>query len=158
MVPVLVHHISYLIYYNLLLHLLDQQWNGRTNKEIGHSPNFQGVSSFLQAFTLFATHFLELCQLESLYPNVENQHMQIQHTRSGDTGAESVVYTYLLNRGSSEERHYGTESVKSNNSPVGNVHGISHRACFCFSRTESSRNDSPSFKRNSRGKDNCFKS
>lgn len=32
-----MHHISYLIYYNLLLHLLDQQWNGRTNKEIGHS-------------------------------------------------------------------------------------------------------------------------
>ncbi|XP_063355901.1 mutS protein homolog 4 isoform X3 [Pelmatolapia mariae] len=61
----------------------------------------------LKAFTLFATHFLELCQLESLYPNVENQHMQVQHTRSGDTGAESVVYTYLLNRGSSEERHYG---------------------------------------------------
>ncbi|XP_063355906.1 mutS protein homolog 4 isoform X7 [Pelmatolapia mariae] len=66
-----------------------------------------GLSCFLQAFTLFATHFLELCQLESLYPNVENQHMQVQHTRSGDTGAESVVYTYLLNRGSSEERHYG---------------------------------------------------
>nr|XP_004540678.2 mutS protein homolog 4 isoform X2 [Maylandia zebra] len=66
----------------------------------------------LKAFTLFATHFLELCQLESLYPNVENQHMQIQHTRSGDTGAESVVYTYLLNRGSSEERHYGLRAAE----------------------------------------------
>lgn len=63
-----------------------------------------------QAFTLFATHFLELCQLESLYPNVENQHMEVQHTRSGDTGEEQVVYTYLLNRGHSEERHYGRES------------------------------------------------
>lgn len=38
--------------------------------------------------------------------------MEVQHTRNGDTGAESVVYTYLLNRGCSEERHYGTESVK----------------------------------------------
>lgn len=66
----------------------------------------------LQAFTLFATHFLELCQLESLYPNVENQHMEVQHTRSADTGAERVVYTYLLNRGRSEERHYGMESGK----------------------------------------------
>ncbi|XP_005477028.1 mutS protein homolog 4 isoform X1 [Oreochromis niloticus] len=66
----------------------------------------------LKAFTLFATHFLELCQLESLYPNVENQHMQVQHTRSGDTGAESVVYTYLLNRGSSEERHYGLRAAE----------------------------------------------
>ncbi|KAL3968959.1 hypothetical protein ACER0C_028916 [Sarotherodon galilaeus] len=66
----------------------------------------------LKAFTLFATHFLELCQLESLYPNVENQHMQVQHTCSGDTGAESVVYTYLLNRGSSEERHYGVRAAE----------------------------------------------
>lgn len=60
-----------------------------------------------QAFTLFATHFLELCQLETLYPNVENQHMEVQHTRTGDTGTESVVYTYLLRRGCSEERNYG---------------------------------------------------
>lgn len=72
----------------------------------------------MQAFTLFATHFLELCQLESLYPNVENQHLEVQHTRSNDTGAESVVYTYLLKRGCSEDRNYGTESVKSKYSPV----------------------------------------
>lgn len=56
---------------------------------------------------MFATHFLELCQLESIYPNVENQHMEVQHTRSGDTGAEQVLYTYLLSRGCAEERHYG---------------------------------------------------
>lgn len=74
--------------------------------------NLQGVCC-LQAFTLFATHFLELCQLQSLYPSVENQHMEVQHTRSADTGTERVVYTYLLNRGCSEERHYGTESLKS---------------------------------------------
>ncbi|KAF3844835.1 hypothetical protein F7725_007998 [Dissostichus mawsoni] len=71
----------------------------------------------LKAFTLFATHYLELCHLESLYPNVENQHMEVQHTRSGDTGAESVVYTYLLNRGCSEERHYGTELAKHHSDP-----------------------------------------
>ncbi|KAK2891758.1 hypothetical protein Q8A73_017423 [Channa argus] len=65
----------------------------------------------LQAFTLFATHFLELCQLESIYPNVENQHMEVQHTRSADTG-ESVVYTYLLNRGCSEERYYGFRAAE----------------------------------------------
>lgn len=67
----------------------------------------------LQAFTLFATHFLELCQLETLYPNVENQHMEVQHTRSSsDSGTDSVVYTYLLQRGCSEDRHYGTQAVK----------------------------------------------
>uniref|UniRef100_H2MNA4 MutS homolog 4 n=1 Tax=Oryzias latipes TaxID=8090 RepID=H2MNA4_ORYLA len=66
----------------------------------------------LKAFTLFATHFLELCQLESLYPNVENQHMEVQHTRSGDTGVEHVVYTYLLKRGCSEERLYGLRAAE----------------------------------------------
>lgn len=66
----------------------------------------------LKAFTLFATHFLELCQLESLYPNVENQHMEVQHTRSSDSGTDSVVYTYALQRGCSEDRHYGTEGGK----------------------------------------------
>lgn len=64
-----------------------------------------------KAFTLFATHFLELCQLESLYPNVENQHMEVQHTRNRDSGAEQVVYTYLLSRGCSEERQYGKQLV-----------------------------------------------
>lgn len=67
----------------------------------------------LQAFTLFATHFLELCQLESLYPNVENQHMEVQHTRSSDTGQDCVVYSYVLKRGCSEERQYGAQSVKN---------------------------------------------
>uniref|UniRef100_A0A3B3CUB6 MutS homolog 4 n=1 Tax=Oryzias melastigma TaxID=30732 RepID=A0A3B3CUB6_ORYME len=66
----------------------------------------------LKAFTLFATHFLELCQLESLYPNVENQHMEVQHMRSGDTGVEQVVYTYLLKRGCSEERLYGLRAAE----------------------------------------------
>lgn len=36
--------------------------------------------------------------------------MEVQHTRSSDTGAEGVVYTFLLSRGCSEERHYGTVS------------------------------------------------
>ncbi|TNN42249.1 MutS 4 [Liparis tanakae] len=49
----------------------------------------------LKAFTLFATHFLELCQLESLYPNAENQHMEVQHTRSGDTGLRAAEMTAL---------------------------------------------------------------
>ncbi|MBN3281547.1 MSH4 protein, partial [Polyodon spathula] len=30
-----------------------------------------------RAFTLFAMHFLELCQLEALYPNVENHHIGV---------------------------------------------------------------------------------
>uniref|UniRef100_A0A3Q2DG95 MutS homolog 4 n=1 Tax=Cyprinodon variegatus TaxID=28743 RepID=A0A3Q2DG95_CYPVA len=71
----------------------------------------------LKAFTLFATHFLELCQLESLYPNVENQHMEVQHTRSRDSGTEQVVYTYLLSRGCSEEKHYGLRAAEMTSLP-----------------------------------------
>ncbi|RXM92782.1 MutS protein-like 4 [Acipenser ruthenus] len=41
-----------------------------------------------RAFTLFATHFLELCQLEALYPNVENHHMGVTLTRSASSNAE----------------------------------------------------------------------
>nr|XP_015205697.1 PREDICTED: mutS protein homolog 4 isoform X2 [Lepisosteus oculatus] len=64
-----------------------------------------------RAFTIFATHFLELCQLETLYPNVENLHMEVQHTRSSDN-TEKVTYTYLLNRGCSEERNYGLKAAE----------------------------------------------
>uniref|UniRef100_A0AAY4A7J5 DNA mismatch repair proteins mutS family domain-containing protein n=1 Tax=Denticeps clupeoides TaxID=299321 RepID=A0AAY4A7J5_9TELE len=66
----------------------------------------------LKAFTLFATHYLELCHLETLYPNVENQHMQVQHICSAETGVENMVYTYLLSRGSSEERNYGIRAAE----------------------------------------------
>lgn len=34
--------------------------------------------------------------------------MEVQHIRNVETGDENVVYTYLINRGCSEERHYGT--------------------------------------------------
>ncbi|KAG9268561.1 hypothetical protein AMEX_G17546 [Astyanax mexicanus] len=71
----------------------------------------------LKAFTLFATHYLELCQLETLYPNVENQHMQVQHIRREDNSTESVVYTYLLTRGFSEERNYGIRAAEMTSMP-----------------------------------------
>ncbi|XP_077094512.1 mutS protein homolog 4 isoform X1 [Siphateles boraxobius] len=71
----------------------------------------------IKAFTLFATHFLELCQLETLYPNVENHHMQVQHVRAGDGRAEKVVYTYQLSRGHSEERNYGIRAAEMTNLP-----------------------------------------
>ncbi|XP_017567259.1 mutS protein homolog 4 isoform X3 [Pygocentrus nattereri] len=71
----------------------------------------------VKAFTLFATHFLELCQLETLYPNVENQHMQVQHIRGSDGSTERVVYTYLLTRGCSEERSYGIRAAEITSMP-----------------------------------------
>ncbi|RXN11341.1 mutS -like protein [Labeo rohita] len=71
----------------------------------------------LKAFTLFATHYLELCQLQTLYPNVENQHMQVQHVRTEDGRAERVVYTYQLTRGHSEERNYGIRAAEITSLP-----------------------------------------
>ncbi|XP_072545639.1 mutS protein homolog 4 [Salminus brasiliensis] len=75
----------------------------------------------LKAFSLFATHFLELCQLETLYPNVENQHMQVQHIRRDDSSTESVVYTYLLTRGCSEERNYGIRAAEMTSMPLSTI-------------------------------------
>ncbi|XP_058842577.1 mutS protein homolog 4-like [Acipenser ruthenus] len=70
-----------------------------------------------RAFTLFATHFLELCQLEALYPNVENHHMGVTLTRSASSNAEKVTYTYLLSRGRSEEKNYGLRAAEITSLP-----------------------------------------
>ncbi|XP_049595657.1 mutS protein homolog 4 [Syngnathus scovelli] len=71
----------------------------------------------IKAFTLFATHYLELCQLASLYPCVDNQHMKVQHTRTRDTGTEKIVYTHLLSQGFSEEKHYGLRAAELTSLP-----------------------------------------
>ncbi|KAJ8290497.1 hypothetical protein GJAV_G00013640 [Gymnothorax javanicus] len=110
----IVHNVS-----DRSLIIIDELGRGTSAEEgvgICHS-----VCEFLlnfRAFTLFATHFLELCQLETLYPNVENLHMEVQHTRSADTGAENVVYTYLLSRGCSEERNYGLKAAEMTALPL----------------------------------------
>uniref|UniRef100_A0A8C2ZWZ7 MutS homolog 4 n=1 Tax=Cyclopterus lumpus TaxID=8103 RepID=A0A8C2ZWZ7_CYCLU len=110
----IIHNVS-----DRSLIIIDELGRGTSAEEgIGICHSVCEFLLSLKAFTLFATHFLELCQLESLYPNAENQHMEVQHTHSGGTGAESVLYTYLLNRGCSEESHYGTEAVTSNYNPV----------------------------------------
>ncbi|XP_053729471.1 mutS protein homolog 4 isoform X2 [Synchiropus splendidus] len=84
----------------------------------------------LKAFTLFATHFLELCQsLESLHPNVEVQQMEVQHTRDADTGAESVVYTHTLTQGCTEERHYGLHAAGLTSLPASAIQEAKTIAC-----------------------------
>ncbi|KAM6969250.1 mutS protein homolog 4 [Tautogolabrus adspersus] len=104
----IIHNVS-----DRSLIIIDELGRGTSAEEgIGICHSVCEFLLSLKAFTLFATHFLELCQLESLYPNVENQHMEVQHTRRADNGAESVVYTFLLNRGCSEERHYGLRAAE----------------------------------------------
>ncbi|XP_042244845.1 mutS protein homolog 4 isoform X2 [Thunnus maccoyii] len=109
----IIHNVS-----DRSLIIIDELGRGTSAEEgIGICHSVCEFLLSLKAFTLFATHFLELCQLESLYPNVENQHMEVQHTRSGETGAESVLFTHLLSRGCSEERHYGLRAAEMTSLP-----------------------------------------
>ncbi|KAK7141971.1 hypothetical protein R3I94_011613 [Phoxinus phoxinus] len=112
--------VSYIIHNasNKSLIIIDELGRGTSPEEgIGICHSICEFLINIKAFTLFATHFLELCQLETLYPNVENQHMQVQHVRAGDGRAEKVVYTYQLSRGHSEERNYGIRAAEMTNLP-----------------------------------------
>ncbi|KYO36836.1 mutS protein-like protein 4 isoform B [Alligator mississippiensis] len=71
----------------------------------------------LKAFTLFATHFLELCQIDALYPNVENNHFEVQHVRSSTGNEEKIAYTYTLSKGHTEEKNYGLKAAEVSSLP-----------------------------------------
>ncbi|XP_073400919.1 mutS protein homolog 4 isoform X1 [Dendrobates tinctorius] len=66
------------------------------------------------AFTLFATHFLELCHLGTMYPNVQNFHFEVK--QAGDK--DSISYTYLLSKGQTEEKNYGLKAASLSSLPV----------------------------------------
>ncbi|XP_029474559.1 mutS protein homolog 4 [Rhinatrema bivittatum] len=71
----------------------------------------------LKAFTLFATHFLELCHIDTLYPNVENNHFEVQHLRSSIGNREKISYTYILLKGHTEEKNYGLKAAEVSSLP-----------------------------------------
>ncbi|XP_061165050.1 mutS protein homolog 4-like [Saccostrea echinata] len=60
-----------------------------------------------KAFVFFATHFKDLGQLESLYPNVQNYCFMIHKTFNEEDQTEKVVYTHVLTKGQNKEEHYG---------------------------------------------------
>uniref|UniRef100_A0A803YFF0 MutS protein homolog 4 n=1 Tax=Meleagris gallopavo TaxID=9103 RepID=A0A803YFF0_MELGA len=70
-----------------------------------------------EAFTLFATHFLELCHMDALYPNVENYHFEVQHVRSSAGKKEKITYTYTLSKGYTEEKNYGLKAAEVSSLP-----------------------------------------
>ncbi|XP_069644467.1 mutS protein homolog 4 isoform X3 [Haliaeetus albicilla] len=72
----------------------------------------------LKAFTLFATHFLELCHIDALYPNVENYHFEVQHMRSSAGNKEKIAYTYTLSKGYTEEKNYGLKAAEVSSLPL----------------------------------------
>ncbi|XP_061700348.1 mutS protein homolog 4 [Syngnathoides biaculeatus] len=112
-VSYIIHNVS-----EQSLIIIDELGRGTSAEEgIGICHSVCEFLLSLKAFTLFATHYLELCQLESLYPNVDNQHMQVQHTRTRDTGTENIVYTHSLAQGLSEDRHYGLRAAEMTSLP-----------------------------------------
>uniref|UniRef100_A0A8C8ZSJ8 MutS homolog 4 n=1 Tax=Prolemur simus TaxID=1328070 RepID=A0A8C8ZSJ8_PROSS len=71
----------------------------------------------LKAFTLFATHFLELCHIDVLYPNVENMHFEVQHVKNTSRNKEAILYTYKLSKGLTEETNYGLKAAEVSSLP-----------------------------------------
>ncbi|XP_053326326.1 mutS protein homolog 4 [Spea bombifrons] len=71
-----------------------------------------------KAFTLLATHFLELCHLGTMYPNVENYHFEVQHVKSKSGSEESISYTYVLSRGHTTEKNYGLKAAELSSLPA----------------------------------------
>ncbi|KAL5005729.1 hypothetical protein ScPMuIL_016887 [Solemya velum] len=71
----------------------------------------------LKAFTFFVTHFLDLTNLDSLYPNAENYYFEIQRSFSTDGNCEKVYYTHSLSKGRTEERYYGLQLAEVSTMP-----------------------------------------
>ncbi|XP_037355926.1 mutS protein homolog 4 isoform X2 [Talpa occidentalis] len=71
----------------------------------------------LKAFTLFATHFLELCHIDVMYPNVENMHFEVQHVKNTSRNKEAILYTYKLSKGLTEEKNYGLKAAEVSSLP-----------------------------------------
>uniref|UniRef100_A0A5F8A0L0 MutS protein homolog 4 n=1 Tax=Macaca mulatta TaxID=9544 RepID=A0A5F8A0L0_MACMU len=71
----------------------------------------------LKAFTLFATHFLELCHIDALYLNVENMHFEVQHVKNTSRNKEAILYTYKLSKGLTEEKNYGLKAAEVSSLP-----------------------------------------
>ncbi|XP_068717074.1 mutS protein homolog 4-like [Montipora capricornis] len=90
--------------------IIDELGRGTSSKE-GVGICFSICENLLtkKAFTFFATHFLELTTMDSLYPNVENLHFKIQRKFSDEAASEKITYTHVLSKGRTEEKHYGLQ-------------------------------------------------
>ncbi|XP_052072312.1 mutS protein homolog 4-like [Mytilus californianus] len=71
----------------------------------------------IKAFTFFVTHFIELTNLDSLYPNVENYCFQIQRSFNTDWNCEKIIYTHVLAKGKTMEKHYGLQLAEISTMP-----------------------------------------
>jgi DNA mismatch repair protein MSH4 len=61
----------------------------------------------LDAFTFFATHFHQLCDLEHLYPNAKNFHLQVQRAFNSRRQQETLQFSHVIAPGRTAETNYG---------------------------------------------------
>ncbi|XP_054166612.1 mutS protein homolog 4-like [Oppia nitens] len=60
-----------------------------------------------KAFTLFATHFIELTKLEDFYFNVSNYHFAVEYLTIERPNCDSYTFTHILELGVTQEVLYG---------------------------------------------------
>uniref|UniRef100_A0A8C3T4Z3 MutS protein homolog 4 n=1 Tax=Chelydra serpentina TaxID=8475 RepID=A0A8C3T4Z3_CHESE len=98
--------------------IIDELGRGTSTEEgIGICYSVCEYLLSLKAFTLFATHFLELCHIDALYPNVENNHFEVQHVRNSVGNKEKITYTYIISKGHTEEKNYGLKAAEVSSLP-----------------------------------------
>ncbi|CAH3162066.1 unnamed protein product [Porites lobata] len=99
--------------------IIDELGRG-TSSEEGVGICFSICENLLKkkAFTFFATHFLELTTMDSIYPNVENLHFKIQKNFSEEAACEKITYTHVLSKGRTEEKHYGLQLAEISTLPL----------------------------------------
>lgn len=87
--------------------LIDELGRGTSNME-GAAIAWSVAEDLLfkKCFTIFATHFVQLCELEFMYANVKNQHFVVNSNTDG------LEFAYTLNEGSSGVEHYGISLAK----------------------------------------------
>ncbi|XP_052034780.1 mutS protein homolog 4 [Apodemus sylvaticus] len=98
--------------------LIDELGRG-TNTEEGIGISYAVCEHLLsiKAFTLFTTHFLELCHIDALYLNVENMHFEVQHVKNTSRNKDAILYTYKLSSGLTEEKNYGLQAAEASSLP-----------------------------------------
>jgi len=71
-----------------------------------------------KAITFFATHFLQLCDLEFIYSSVENYHLQVQRNYNKEKNKEKLMFSHVLAKGRTQEEHYGIKLAEMSTLPL----------------------------------------
>ncbi|KAJ8047643.1 MutS protein-like 4 [Holothuria leucospilota] len=99
--------------------IIDELGRGTSNEEgvgICHAVCEYLIS--LKAFTFFVTHFMEITNLDALYPNVENYHFEVEHSTEDATSSHRLNYTHVMSRGRTQEEQYGIKLAEVSSLPA----------------------------------------